>query len=96
MNPSGKMYHGSTAVDTTAVQISSNNWPLTFGVLVKAAADNTGKVYIGNSNVTAGTAADTDGEELSAGDAVFIEIDAVSKVYAIGSAAGQKVFWIAV
>jgi len=90
------MDHGAKTVDTAVVQITTYNIPLTFGILIKAAGANTGIVYVGNSDVTAGTADATDGIQLSAGDAVLLELDAASKAYAIASAAGQKVFWIAV
>jgi len=66
------------------------------GVVVKAAAGNSGKVYVGNSDVTADSAAATDGFELSAGEAVTLEVDNVNKIWVIGSAVSQKVFWLTV
>jgi len=93
---SGKFTTGAkSSISTSAVQITATDIKCVFGVLVKAAAANTGIVYVGTSGVTAGSADATDGVELSAGDAVLIEVDNANKVYAIGSAAGQKVFWAA-
>jgi len=83
-------------IGTTAVQITTASIVCAFGVLVKAAKDNTGIVYVGQKGVTAGSADATDGMELEAGDATFYEIDNANKVYVIGSATGQKVFWTAI
>ncbi len=67
------------------------------GVLIKALAANTGTVYIGLTGVLA-----TTGHELSAGQDVTIpinhDIDAndETSIYAIASAAGQKISCLAV
>jgi len=96
-NASGTFTTGAkSSIGTTAVRITTSDTYCAFGVLVKAAAGNTGIVYIGPSDVTAGTADATDGVELSAGDAILIEVDNANKVYVIASAADQKVFWAAV
>jgi hypothetical protein len=88
--------HGQSGhVDTTAEKLTTTSFVALHGVLVKAANANTGIVYVGNRDVTAGTVEATDGFELSAGQSVFIEIDDPSKVYVIASAHHQKVFWIA-
>lgn len=89
--------HGrKSSIGTSAVQLTSANVPTRRGVLVKAAAGNSGTVYVGKSDVTNDSADATDGFELSAGESVTVEIDNANKVYVIGSAAGQKVFWVAV
>lgn len=85
-----------SAIGAAAVQILDEHIRCVFGVLVKAAKDNSGIVYVGRHDVTAGSADATDGIELAAGDAVFIEIDNIHELYAIASAAGQKVFFIAI
>jgi hypothetical protein len=94
---SGNFDHGSNlSVGTTAVRLTTTDFKCIKGVLVRAPSTNTGNVYVGKSDVTAGTNANTDGMLLEPGDAVFIEVDNPNKVYVIASAAGQKVFWIAV
>ena len=94
---SGKFTTGAkSSISTSAVQITATDIKCVFGVLVKAAAGNTGIVYVGPLGVTAGTADATDGVELSAGDGFLIEIDNANKVYVIASAAGQKIFFVAV
>lgn len=89
--------HGAkSSIDTTAVAIVATKTICRRGVQVKAAAANTGKVYVGNSDVTNGSADATDGFELSAGQGLFVPTQDAATVYAIGSAAGQKVFWFTV
>ena len=85
-----------SSIGTTALQLTGISIKCVFGVLIKAASTNTGIVYAGLAGVTAGTADATDGMELEAGDAVLIEVDNADKVWVIGSAADQKVFWAAV
>jgi hypothetical protein len=87
--------HGAkSSVGTSAVQVIAASTPATRGVTVKAADDNSGTVYVGNSDVTANTADGTDGFPLAAGDALTVPVDDANKVYVRGSAAGQKVFWL--
>ena len=86
--------HGAKSVDGTAVVLSVSVVPLRNGVVVKAASTNPGTVYVGGSTVTANTADATDGLPLAAGESVMVEVEKVSLLYAIGSAAGQKVFFI--
>lgn len=86
----------NSSIGTSAVQIIVASTPAKIGVTVKAANSNTGTVYVGNSaGVTAGTADATDGFELAGGESVVIDIDNVNKLYAIASAASQKVYWTA-
>ncbi len=94
---SSTLDHGSNLdIDTTAEQITTTSFASKFGVTVKAAADNTGTVYIGNSDVTAGTTAGTDGFPLEPGESITLPVNNSNLLYAIGSAANQKVFWSAV
>ena len=88
--------HGrKSSISTSAVQMTTVSFSAVKGVLVVADKDNSGKVYVGNSDVTADTTDATDGIELNAGDAVVIPVDNPNKIYIIGSASGQKVFWLA-
>lgn len=86
--------HGAkSGIGASAVQLVSALTAVNRGVQIKAAAANTGKVYVGNSDVTAGSADSTDGFELSAGQGLFVPTHDVSNVWVVGSAADQKVFW---
>lgn len=66
------------------------------GVRLKADIANTGVVYVGKSDVTAGTVAATDGYPLSAGEEVAIPIDDATKLYGRSSAGTNKIYvlWI--
>ena len=76
-----------TTVGTSAVQLAPSALASRKSVAVRALAANSGKVYVGPTNaVTTST-----GYELSAGDAVTIDLDASANVFAIGSASGQTV-----
>lgn len=90
-----KFNHGRNSdVDTAAEQITTTNIVASHGVLVKAANGNSGKIYVGKSDVTADSTDATDGFELGAGESVFVEIDNANKVYVIASAANQSVYYI--
>jgi hypothetical protein len=93
--------HGAkSSISTSAVQLSASTTTLIYGVVVKAASDNSGLVYVGTSSaVTAGTPDSTSGYELKAGVEIFLPLAMVTRladVYVIGSAAGQKVFFLAI
>jgi len=88
--------HGSNRdIDTTAEQITSTSFACKFGVTVKADITNTGIIYIGNSDVTAGSTAATDGFPLSAGETLTLEVNNPNLLYAIASANNQKIYWVA-
>lgn len=87
---------GNSDVDNAAEQITATSMVAKKGVTVKAHKDNTGTIYIGNSDVTAGTADATDGFPLEAGEALFLEVSNANVVYAIASVANQKLHFIVV
>ncbi len=94
-------YTGKTgrksSISTTAVQMTTTDFSCRRGVVIKAADANTGKVYVGfSSSITNDSADATDGIELGAGQSITLEIDNANKIYVIGSAASQKVFWAAI
>ena len=63
----------------------------------KALDDNAGNIYVGNSDVTAGTVAATDGALVEAGRFVVVDIDDPTDLYVIAdSGAANKVFYLAV
>ena len=69
--------NGQETVDAAGTaQVIGASATLVSGVTVKALAGNTGIVYVGNSAVDS-----TNGFELSAGEAVFIETDDVANIW---------------
>ncbi|MHB1033226.1 MAG: hypothetical protein ACYC35_23935 [Pirellulales bacterium] len=89
--------HGrKSAIGTTAVPLVATSSRAAKGVQIKAAAANSGTVYVGQSDVTADAADATDGFPLAAGEALFLPVDDPSKVYLVASTAGQKVFFVVV
>lgn len=89
--------HGSNRdVDTAAEQITASSIAAKFGVTVKAATSNTGIIYVGNSDVTAGTTDATDGFELYPGESITLPVNNANLVYVIASANNQIVYWTAV
>lgn len=69
--------------------------PCRFAFL-KAPASNTGKVYIGKSDVTvpAGTTNTTAGYELSAGEEIGLPVANLNQIYRICSAAGDDLLYL--
>jgi len=89
--------HGRNSdVDTSAEQITTTSITANYGVLVKAANGNTGKIYVGNSDVTADSADATDGFELGGGESLLVKVDNANKVYVIASTTNQAVYWFVV
>ena len=88
-----------SAIGTTALALIGTATPVTYATTIKAAAANTGKIYVGLAGVTADSAEGTDGLELAAGEAVSLPkqfaADA-SLIFLIGSAASQKVFFVVI
>lgn len=87
-----------SSITTTAVQITSTSTPLTYGVWVRAAEGNSGNVFVGFSSAVTHNADATDGYLLDAGQEVFIPrtaADNATDVWVIGSASGQKVYFLA-
>ena len=83
-------------VDTSAEVLTSTDFDTTQGVIITADADNSGNVFIGNSDVTAGAANDTSGIPIGAGESLFFSASNPNAVYVIGSAVNQKCYWLAV
>lgn len=92
-----KFDHGSNLdIDAAAEQLTTTSIPCKVGILIKADDDNAGSIYIGNSDVTAGTDPDTDGMRLKAGDTLFFPVKNANQVYAIASVANQKAWFLTV
>ena len=92
----GTFDHGSVQTALTAVQLTTTSTKCEQGVWVKAAGTNVENVFVGNSDVTAGTANGTDGYILDAGENVFVAVNNVTKVYVLGNDINQKVYWLSV
>ena len=89
--------HGANGdVDTTAEQLITTSVAPSIGIIVKASNANTGIIYIGNSNVTAGTNDATDGFELNAGESLMVEARDADEVYVRASAVNQRVSFLVV
>ena len=96
-NAQATLDHGSNLdVDTSAEQMTATSFAAVNGVLVMADSTNTGIIYVGNSDVTAGNTAGTDGIPLVAGASAVIPINNPNKIYVIASAENQKIYWLAV
>lgn len=90
------MDHGSNQdIDTSAEQITATSFACKFGVTLRADTTNTAIIWIGNSDVTVGGTAATDGMPLSPGDSLFLPVTNSNIPYAIASANNQKIYWIA-
>ena len=90
----GRMNTGSVAVGASVVDLSTNTAKLTGGVQVTAAPGNTDVVFVGvRADLTAGTAAATDGYPLSAGDTIFLPVRSENEVKLIADAAAQTAYF---
>lgn len=94
---SATLDHGSNRdIDALAEQITSTSFACKFGLLLRGSPDNSGIIYIGNSDVTAGTTDATDGMPLQAGESMWFPCSNSNIPYAIGSTTNQIVYWLAV
>ena len=83
-------------VDTSAEVLTATDFDTTQGVIITADSDNSGTVFIGNSDVDAGATDATSGIPLSAGESLFFSANNPSSIYVIASVVNQKVYWLAV
>lgn len=75
------------SIGTTTLQLTASSKPTRSAIIVKADPANTGTVYI----VTSGSKTAADGFALAPGDVVVVPLDNFNKVWAVGSASGQKI-----
>ena len=94
-NVFGTAFHGSkSSIGATAVQLTTVDTPIQKGVTIKADVANSGTVYVGNSSdVTADGGDGTTGFALEGGSSLTVELDNLDRIYLIGSASGQKIFF---
>jgi hypothetical protein len=93
------MAQGALAsIGNTPLQLTATPTLLALGITLKAAAGNSGAVYIGFANtVTPGTTPATDGYELSAGEELFLPVGLVagaSLIWVVAASASQKLYWL--
>ena len=82
-----------SSIGVTAVALTATSTPCE-AVTVRAPATNSVNVYVAaRSTVTADSADATDGYQLAPGDLHIFNIDDPNKLYAISTAASQKLFW---
>jgi len=90
--------NGSNRTVTGTASTLASAQPVSYGVQITADSGNAGTVYVGNNaNITAGSAAATDGYQLAAGASVFIpKVVAadLSLIYVIGSGGTQVVYFL--
>ncbi len=87
--------HGrKSGIGVSAVQLVTTPLHAAKGVELIAGSTNSGTVYVGNADVTAGSADATDGFPLAPGARLFLPLDDPSKVYLRGSAPGQAVYYV--
>jgi hypothetical protein len=79
-----------TTVGITAAPITAAATQCSRGVGLKAATANSGTIYVGPADVTAGITPATDGWPLAAGDEIFLPLADPRTIYAIASAASQQ------
>ena len=87
--------HGrKSSIGVSAEQLVTTTLHAAKGIELIAAPTNSGTVYVGNADVTAGSADATDGFPLAPGARLFLPLDDPSKVYLRGSASGQAVYYV--
>lgn len=92
----GPFHHGHTSVGTSAIRVVPQDLDLKKGLQIKSAAGNTGVVYLGRSNVTANSNAQTGGYPLQPGESIAIPIDEAKQIYVIASQVSQDVAWMGI
>lgn len=80
--------HNKVVVTTAGTRVQFSTATLK-SIVIKAIASNTGLIYVGGSAV-----AGTNGFQLSAGDAVALDINQASTIYVDASISGEGVTWM--
>jgi len=86
--------HASKDVTGTATQLNTANYSCKKGITIINDIDASGPVYIGNSDVTAGTNGPTDGYPLYPGREIFIGVKDPRVIYGITETGTITVFYI--
>lgn len=80
---------GQITVTTPGTSIQGGNVPLTNGVWIKALAANTGRMYIGYA-----TGDNRTGFELSAGQAIIVQVSNLNQLWFDASVGSEKICWL--
>lgn len=96
-----KVQNRNVVVGTSAVLINNLEFQFIKGILLRAPGlddpiTNTAPIWIGNANVTADSVIETGGFPIVAGASIFIPVEFISGLYAISTAADQKLAWLGV
>ena len=90
----GSFDHGSNLdIDLAAEVLTATSFTCKRGVLLRAPYTNTGIVYVGNNDLTAGILVGTDGTPMYAGDAARFPVDNPNKLWVRATELNQKMFW---
>lgn len=88
---------GRKTIGGTAVRLYTGELKAIEGILIKTDSSNSGTVYISNrSDVTADSDDTTDGFPLAANESVVVPVRNPNELWIVGSAAGQKIWWLIV
>lgn len=88
----GSFVTGQRAVGTSGVALVASSTRATRGVQLKAAADNTGTVYVGESS----SVSSSNGLSLAAGEGLLLKVDDAAKIFVIATEADQTVEYLVV
>lgn len=82
-------FAGQITCTSSGVAVQGTSDALTNGAFIKALAGNTGKIYVGGSNVTV-----SGGYELSAGEVIIAQVANLNEIYVVSTVNGDKVCWL--
>lgn len=85
-------FSGQVTVTTAGTAVQGPDVDCPGGVIVRALAANTGKMYVGNDG--AGDVASTTGFELDASEKVYIPVSNLKDLWVDSSVNGEKVCWV--
>lgn len=91
-----ELFHGWQVAGTTALQLRTDPLPFVAkGILLKVPSANSNSVWVGGRGVTADQALTSGGMVIEPGEALFIPIDAIEKLWVVSDAVTQPVAWLA-
>lgn len=87
-------FSGQITVTAAGTEVRGPDVKCPGGVIVRAFASNTGKMYVGNNGD--GTVSSSTGYELNASENIYIPIANLNDLLVDSSVNGEKVCWILV
>lgn len=94
---SNKFYTGAlSTINLVPTRLTNMDLKLNEGVIIYADSGNVATVYIGNSNVTAGSSDGTDGFPIPPDKALLVKIDNPNKVFCVvpSGFSSHRVHWM--